>query len=96
MGGKAWYGGVVRAVAADGTRSSRPECDGAARALYVSHAGPCPAGTATLEYEDGDIEESVPRDFIRPLDRAPPTAAAACVVGGVWDHRSWASSRCGK
>uniref|UniRef100_A0A7S3SR53 ZC3H15/TMA46 family C-terminal domain-containing protein n=1 Tax=Emiliania huxleyi TaxID=2903 RepID=A0A7S3SR53_EMIHU len=34
MGGKAWYGGVVRAVAADGTRSSRPECDGAARALY--------------------------------------------------------------
>ena len=51
-------------------------------ALYVSLVGPCPVGTATLEYEDGDIEESVPRDFIRPLDRAPPAAAAGDAAGG--------------
>eukprot|EP00967_Tisochrysis_lutea_P157189 scaffold318413_cov32-Tisochrysis_lutea.AAC.3 len=36
-----------------------------------------PDGTAQLEYEDGDVEENVPRENIRPLDRAPPASALA-------------------
>jgi len=39
-----------------------------------------PDGTAQLEYEDGDVEDNVPRESIRPLDRVPaptPSHSAA-------------------